>query len=131
MSLLQWLDVKILSKKAVAYFSDLLREATKIREEGNIARPDVLNLLLQARRSEGKGLNITDVDIAAQAMIFFLGGFETVATALCFTIYELALHKDIQERLREEIDKTWREEDGKVNSDIIFKMKYLDMVVSG
>lgn len=123
--------MKIFDEKAVAYFGDLLKEATRIREQNIMASADVLSLLLQARRSEGKGVDIGDEDIAAQAMIFFLGGFETVATALCFTIYELALDQDVQDRLREEIDKVWEEEDENITSEVILKMKYLDMVVSG
>lgn len=123
--------MKIIPKKAAAYFNNLLKEAVKQREQNNISRPDVLHLLLQASRNEEKHNDITDKDIAAQAMIFFLGGFETVATALCFTIYELALNEDIQERLREEIDEAWVENDGKVTFELISKMRYLDMVVSG
>lgn len=86
---------------------------------------------MHARRNEGKGLDITDEDIAAQAMIFFLGGFETVSTALSFTIYELALNQDVQRRLQEEIDVMWEEQNGKITFEVISQMKYLDMVVSG
>lgn len=86
---------------------------------------------MQARKSDGKSLDITEEDIAAQAMIFFLGGFETVSTALCFTIYELALNLEIQKRLQKEIDDVWEEEGGAISFELITKLKYLDMVVSG
>lgn len=88
-------------------------------------------MLLQARKTEGKEIDITDEDIAAQAMIFFLGGFETVSTAICFTTYELALNQDVQQRLQEEIDAVWKNENGEITFEAISKMKYLDMVVSG
>lgn len=95
----------------------------------------MLHLLLEARKTEEKNnkkkLNITDEEIAAQAMVFFLGGFETVSTTLCFTVYELATHPDIQERLYNEIEEVWKESDGKPSFEEISSMKYLDMIISG
>lgn len=95
----------------------------------------MLQLLLEARRNDenkrGKVLNISEEELTAQVMIFFLGGFETVATSLCFAVHELAVNQDIQDRLRAEIDEMWKEQDGKLTIEDISKMKYLDMVVSG
>lgn len=45
-----------------------------------------------------------------------------------FTIYELALNQDIQDRLRSEIEDVLSKHDGKVTYDAIMEMKYLDMV---
>lgn len=64
-------------------------------------------------------------------MIFSLGGFETASAALCFIIYELALNQDVQQRLQKEIDDAWKEGSGEIKFEIISKLKYLDMVVSG
>lgn len=97
-------------RKATAYFNAFFKQAIKHREENHIKKPDMLNLLLEARKNEeikgkGKGLEITDEEIVAQAMVFFLGGFDTVSNSLCFTVYELAVHQDVQERLRGEVDE--------------------------
>ncbi|XP_057671009.1 cytochrome P450 9e2-like [Diorhabda carinulata] len=73
---------------------------------------------------------ITNLDIAAQAMIFFFAGFDTVSSLMSFMAYELALHPEIQKRLREEIEKTLEECNGNVTYSAILKMKYMDMVVS-
>jgi cytochrome P450 len=69
--------------------------------------------------------------LAAQAFVFFLGGYETSSTTMTFCLYELSLHQDIQDRLREEIDDVLQKYDGKLTYEGIQEMEYLDKVVSG
>ena len=69
--------------------------------------------------------------LAAQAFVFYLGGFETSSTTMTFCLYELSLHQDIQDRLREEIDVVLQKHDGKITYQSILEMDYLDKVVSG
>ena len=69
--------------------------------------------------------------LAVQAFIFFVGGFETSSTTMTFCLYELSLHQDIQDRLREEIDVVLQKHEGKVTYEGIQEMEYLDKVVSG
>ena len=69
--------------------------------------------------------------LAAQAFVFYLGGFETSSTTMTFCLYELSLHQDIQDRLREEIDDVLQKYDGKLTYEGIQEMEYLDKVVSG
>jgi cytochrome P450 family 6 len=69
--------------------------------------------------------------LAAQAFVFFIGGFETSSTTMTFCLYELSVNPDIQERLRAEIDSVLQKHDGKVSYEAIQEMNYLDKVVSG
>jgi cytochrome P450 family 6 len=69
--------------------------------------------------------------LAAQAFVFYIGGFETSSTTMTSCLYELSLHQDIQDRLREEIDVELQKHDGKITYDGIQEMEYLDKVVSG
>ena len=46
-------------------------------------------------------------------------------------MYQLAMYPDIQKRLQDEIDRTLKENGGKVTYEAVNNMKYLDMVVSG
>jgi len=62
---------------------------------------------------------------------FFLAGFETVSTLLCFATHLLATHPDVQSRLQEEIDMTLKKDGGNLTYEAVHGMKYLDMVVSG
>jgi cytochrome P450 family 6 len=48
-----------------------------------------------------------------------------------FSLYELALHPDIQQRLRAEIIRVMAKHQGEVTYEGLREMSYLDMVVSG
>jgi len=63
-------------------------------------------------------------------VLFFLAGFDTASTLLCFASHLLATHPDIQSRLQEEIDMTLNK-GGNLTYEAVHGMKYLDMVVSG
>lgn len=66
----------------------------------------------------------------SQAVTFFTAGYETTGNLISFTLYELALHPDIQERARDEVLEVI-EAHGDVTYEAIQEMKYLNMVVSG
>jgi len=66
-----------------------------------------------------------------QAFFFIIAGYETSATTLSYALYELALHSEIQHRLRAEIMRVLDKHDGELTYDGIQEMAYLDMVVSG
>lgn len=74
---------------------------------------------------------LTDDDVTAQALLFFIAGFDTISTAICHMCYELALNEDIQIKLQKEVDETFEKCDGKLTYDALLNMKYLDMVLSG
>lgn len=61
----------------------------------------------------------------------FVAGFETVSTAISFCLYEVALNKHIQDKLREEIKLKISENNGMINNDLLIVLNYLDMVIAG
>jgi len=67
----------------------------------------------------------------AQAFVFLLAGHETSSTTMTFALYELALHPEIQHRLRAEIMQVLKKHDGKLTYHGLQEMLYLDRVVSG
>jgi len=67
----------------------------------------------------------------AQALTFLIAGYETSGSTLTFALYELALHPEIQQRLRAEIVQVLSKHDGKLTYDGMQDMPYLDRVVSG
>ncbi|KAG8228708.1 hypothetical protein J437_LFUL009389 [Ladona fulva] len=78
--------------------------------------------------------NISVDDLAAQAMLFFGAGFETTASLLSFALYELSKPgngKEIQGRVREEVDRVMKEDGGKITYEGLKRMQLLDRVLNG
>lgn len=73
---------------------------------------------------------MTDDDIIAQCVTFFLGEFNSVSGIACFMFHELALNPDIQDKLFAEIESVKKELNGSpLTYEVIPRLKYLDMVV--
>lgn len=75
------------------------------------------------------GLSIDD--IAAQALVFFSAGFEFVAVLLSFSTLLLAVHQDIQQQVKDEIDEILAEHGGQVTYEAVQRIRSLDNVLSG
>ncbi|XP_049948386.1 cytochrome P450 9e2-like [Schistocerca serialis cubense] len=141
--IMQVLGIPFFDRKSVQFFRSMVRDAIQARKREGIVRPDVINLLLQARRGDVNSeeqekigptkrdvMTLTDDDIAAQALIFFFGGFENVSTALAFCSHLLATHEEVQRRLLDEVDDLMRKSGGQPSYEQVMASQYLDMVVS-
>ncbi|CAG9806343.1 unnamed protein product [Chironomus riparius] len=118
------LGVKFIPKEVSSFFLEAFIDAIKYRENNEVNRNDFVKLLLELKDI------YTTKELASEAFLVFIGGFETSSTLMTFTLYELALNPDIQERLREEITNGIEENDGKLTYDMLFGFKYLDMVIN-
>ncbi|XP_045476857.1 cytochrome P450 9e2-like [Harmonia axyridis] len=114
----------IFDKEVSRYFRSLIWGIIDRREENDIERADMLQLLVR-RIPE---THFDNDDITSQALVFFLGGFETVSSALCFMAYELALNPDIQERLYKEINDFRETHKREITYEDTKGMRYLEMV---
>nr|UZE89907.1 cytochrome P450 CYP9GP3 [Chrysoperla zastrowi sillemi] len=127
-------NVKLMAPIVYEFFPKVIRETLKNRRENNIKRPDMIQLMMEAKESLEKNpvkdLVLEDDDIISQAFVFFGAGFETVSVAMSFAMYELAIHPEIQKRLQEECIENFKKGDGKITYELLQGMKYLDMVVS-
>lgn len=141
------LGISTINKEASAFYLDLITRTIAYREKENIYRKDFLHLLIQLKnkgfitddeslhatteeekKNAAQGLTVNQV--AAQAFVFFAAGFETSSSVISFTLYELSLHKDIQEKLRKEINKVLEKHNGEINYEAIMEMHYMEMVIN-
>lgn len=126
--LAKFLKLRLFSKNVENFFRNLVRDTVKIRDEKGITRPDMIQLMMENRDiATGPVLDIDEM--TAQAFVFFLGGFESVSTMMCFLVHELAANPDVQDKLRAEIEQVLEKNDGKPTYEAINSMKYLDAVV--
>lgn len=117
--LAQLLKFRFVPTETQDFFCDLMTQAVKQRQGLGNVRQDYLEYLLQM---QGKK-NVSELELAANAITFFIDGFETSAAAIACVLFELAQHKDIQSRLREELKDV-------TSYDQIIEHEYLDMVFS-
>lgn len=94
-------------------------------KKNNIRRNDFLQIIHEAKID---GNDMTIEEIAAQAFLFLLAGFETSSSVATFAVYEMAINLDMQDRVRTEINEVLKKHDDKLTYDSIFEMKYLDMI---
>ncbi|XP_047994965.1 cytochrome P450 9e2-like [Leguminivora glycinivorella] len=154
--LMKLIKVNLFSEDVTNFFQHLVLNTMKDREVHNILRPDMIHLLMEAKKGQlvheekngndaGAGFATvqesdvgkktidrawSDIDLIAQAVLFFIAGFETVSTAMTFLLYELALNPDVQDRLAEEVREHGKKSGGKFDYNSIQNMVYMDMVVS-
>ncbi|XP_055693821.1 probable cytochrome P450 9f2 [Lutzomyia longipalpis] len=151
----KFLRLSLFSKKFSDFFKNTVWGIMKQREKDNIYRPDIINIMMEARKGKlryddsqqekegyatvkeiriGEGMHhrkITDDEILAQCLTFFMAGFSTTNICMCFTAHELAINQDIQKTLLAEVDATTQALGGKpLTYEAVQNMQYLDMVVS-
>ncbi|KAM6892996.1 cytochrome P450 4F3 [Lycodopsis pacificus] len=64
-------------------------------------KKDFVDIILLSKDEDGRGL--TDEEIQAEANTFMFAGHDTTASAICWTLYNLARHDHYQEKCRQEV----------------------------
>ncbi|KAG5669753.1 hypothetical protein PVAND_000047 [Polypedilum vanderplanki] len=117
------LGILFTPKEAGDFFHHTFLQTFENRTKNPIERHDFVQLLLNLKDT------FTPTELAAEAFLVYAGGFESSSTLMQFTLYELALNQDMQDRLRKELIEGIEENDGKLTYDLIFSFKYLNMVI--
>ncbi|XP_070711569.1 cytochrome P450 4F3 isoform X1 [Pempheris klunzingeri] len=73
-------------------------------------KKDFVDIILLSKDEDGQGL--TDEEIQAEANTFMFAGHDTTASAICWTLYNLARHEQYQERCRQEASDLMQGRDG-------------------
>nr|CAD7460379.1 unnamed protein product [Timema tahoe] len=143
-SLMKFLRIPFTLPWVSKFIYSLIEDTIRTREREGIVRQDMIHLLMQARKEElpveesvdrnisdiRRKIELSDKDIAAQAAVFFLAGFDTSSTLISFASYLLAVYENVQQRLQNEIDNMLENTGGKFIYEEITALKYLDMIIS-
>jgi cytochrome P450 family 6 len=76
-------------------------------------------------------VELTDDDITAQAVVFFVAGFETSSTTLSYAMMEMARLPSVQQKARENIKEILARHDGTMSYQALQEMHYLDWIIDG
>ncbi|KAL1505695.1 hypothetical protein ABEB36_005200 [Hypothenemus hampei] len=128
------MGLSVIDNETSVFFDTVIKDTIKERQERGFKRLDMINTFLEVLQEQQNNPEkflkpVTELDLLANALIFYFGGFESVASTLSFGMYELALNKDIQENLRREIQEVTAKH-STITLDVVQSMTYMDMVVS-
>ena len=92
----------------------------------------MLDLMLAASvdPSVPESKKLSDTEVLAQSIIFLAAGYETSSGTLSLTCYQIATNPDVQNKLQQEIDSVWTDEEQLPIYETVNELPYLDMVIS-
>lgn len=121
------------------FMIETVKRNLEYREKHNITQKDFFQMLMQLRNtgkiqdddnwsteatSGEKLLSINEM--AAQAHVFFVAGYESNSTTMSFCLYELAKSQAIQQKAHEEIIAVLDKHDGQLTYDALSDMKFVE-----
>ncbi|CAH2087331.1 unnamed protein product [Euphydryas editha] len=120
---------KFFPKSATDYFRKIFRSVAlqrKTNQTDEKAR-DLLDFLLKVQKENE---SYSDDLIIAQAAIFLLAGYESCATLLTYTTYELAHLPDLQDKVYQELSEAAKcSEEGELDVEVLSELTYLNCVI--
>lgn len=131
--LAQFFRIRTHYKDISDFFMNMVEETVEYREKNNVQRNDIMNLLIGLKNSEKDDEKLTITEVAAQAFIFWIAGFETSSTTSTFCLYELALNKNkhIRDKATREITDILKKYDGNLTYEAINEMTYIEHIIYG
>ena len=121
------LKIKLMPPGMSNKFRDIIAANLAVRENDTTPRNDFLQLMIDLEKAQGRKLD-KEV-ITGHALSFYFDTFETSSITLSFIGYHLAVHIDVQERLRKEVQSTIAKHGGQLTFDGLKEMKYMDQVI--
>ncbi|XP_037973302.2 cytochrome P450 6j1 [Plutella xylostella] len=123
------IGVRFASKRSEAVLLSLTKKMMKEREESTgETRNDIFQQMLTFRQN-GKADIFTDEYIASHLYAYLLDGYETSSILICYALYELAWHIEVQDKLRAEVQGMISRTNGDYTAEDVEGLKYLNMVV--
>lgn len=141
--LLTWVTSR-LAIPSIGFCSKLIQPVINQRKSQQMQeRMDVLQLLLnkegtgelfqseeKVNEFEGrKNIALTKEEVVANSALFLLAGLEATPSTISMTLYLLASHPKVQDRLRQEIMAVLKR-DGTLTQKNVLEMTYLSMVLN-
>jgi cytochrome P450 family 6 len=146
-NLFKQLKIKGTRQHVEDFIFALVKETIDYREKNvNFERKDLMQLLIQLKNQGFVSIDKSDEneimgeknvvrkltfnEIAAQAFIFFVAGFETSSSLMSYCLFELSKNPGVQEKVHAEIDKIMKDKSSnELTNDDLVEMKYLECCI--
>lgn len=132
------MGMKAVDADLSVFFMNAVAQTIEYREANKVVRNDFMDLLINLKNTghvdgkvdEGAG-RLTLNEIAAQAFVFFIAGFETSSTAMSYALYEMSLNLEVQEKARQCVRSVLKRHNGVFTYEAMMEMGYLDQCING
>lgn len=128
-------NVKITPQATEDFIVKAIGETLSYKRKNGLKTKDFLSILMSLKDETDENGNqvpsLTDLQIAAQAHMFFFAGYESSSSVLSFTLHELAKKPALQEKLRREIISVIAAHGGEFTYEIMNEMNILNMALKG
>lgn len=105
----------------------IVSEVIKHRKENKVEANDYLQFLIDL----GKEHNWSNFEVTSHASTVFMDGYETSSLVLSFLLLNLAEHPVYQEKIRDDIRKYEKENQGELTYEAIHEMPWLNACFYG
>nr|AFM08403.1 CYP6S2 [Anopheles funestus] len=128
----QLLGIRYNDKDVSEFFMNVVRDTIRYREEKGVRRDDFMQLLIDMMKQDGTGAGeaLTFEEIAAQAFVFFFGGFETSTTTITCALHLLAKHPKAQRKARKCVRSVLAKHGNQLTYEAITEMDYIECIIN-
>ncbi|CAG9127092.1 unnamed protein product [Plutella xylostella] len=136
------LGFKLIPEESSQFFDTLLRNVFETRNGVPSPRQDFVDLFMTLKKNKyitgdaiknlietganrKASLEADDSLLVSQCFMIFAAGFDTSSSTAAFTLYEIAKHPEVQEKVHTEVDAYWQANNGQINYECVNQLPYL------
>ncbi|CAL4130221.1 unnamed protein product [Meganyctiphanes norvegica] len=109
----------------IVYLKKVAEQSIKVRKEG-VYRGDFLDLIIEGSKLHRDAVD--EICVISQAVMFLISGYDTTATTLAFTCWNLANNPEYQDKIREELKQNM-DAHGGYNYKSVMECKLLEAII--
>ncbi|KAK3912735.1 putative cytochrome P450 6a14 [Frankliniella fusca] len=125
---------KSIFNKTTNFFIKLMKDTVEYREANKIERNDFVHLMMQLREDDRletdrvHHIEFNHSVMTAQAFLFFIAGLDSIANTVGFSLHELAIEPELQQRAADEV-RDMLHKHGGMTYDAVKNMNLIERII--